>query len=120
MGGAALAAGILAISFLHYLIPLSRLHWQNAFQHLYYFPIVLAGLSFGWRGGLAAAVFAGIASLPFSIDVWNQLPNLAVEQITELPLFCAAGAFTGVLADRERRQRAHLERTTQQLTEVYR
>src|ERR1022692_849668 len=116
---AIVAAGILVVAMLHHVIPLSMLHWQNALQHLYYFPIVLAGLSFGWRGGLAAAAFATLSNLPFNIGIWNSLPNFAIEQISEVPLFCAAGAFTGVLAERERKQRADLERTTKQLTKVY-
>jgi two-component system, NtrC family, sensor histidine kinase HydH len=116
---AIVAAGILVVAMLHHVIPLSMLHWQNALQHLYYFPIVLAGLSLGWRGGLAAAAFATLSNLPFNIGIWNSLPNFAIEQISEVPLFCAAGAFTGVLAERERKQRADLERTTKQLTKVY-
>lgn len=116
---AAVAAGIAGISALHYLTPLSDMHWQNAFQHLYYLPIVLAGLSFGWRGGLAAAVLAGIANLPFDLEIWHAAPNFAIDQLSENALFCAAGAFTGVFAERGRKQRAELERTAQQLAKVY-
>ena len=117
---AAVVAGILITSGLHYLIPLSNLLWHNVFQNLYYFPIVLAAMSFGWRGGLAAAALAGLTNLPFNIEIWNTLPDFAVDQVLEVPLFFAAGAFTGVLSERERRQRANLERTTRQLTDVYR
>lgn len=116
---ATVAAGILGVSILHYVVPLSHLHWQNTLQHLYYFPIVLSGLGFGWRGGVAAALFASLSNLPFNLQIWNSFPNFAIEQMSEIPLFCAAGAFTGVLAERERRQRTDLERTTQRLTEVY-
>ena len=115
----AVVAGVLVISMLHYVTPPSMLHWHNAFQNLYYLPIVLAGRTFGWRGGLAAAVCAGLANLPFEIEIWNRLPNFAMDLMWDIPLFCAAGAFTGILAGRERRQRANLERTTQRLTEVY-
>jgi signal transduction histidine kinase len=115
----AVVAGILVVSLLHHVLSLSLLHWHNAFQHFYYFPIVLAGLSFGWRGGLAAAALASLTNLPFNLHVWSTLPNFAIDQMSEIPLFCAAGAFTGMLAERERRQRADLERTTQRLTEVY-
>lgn len=116
---ATVVGAILVVSLLHHLLPLTLLHWHNAFQHLYYFPIVLAGLSFGWRGGLAAALLASLSNLPFNLQIWSALPNFAIDQMSEIPLFCAAGAFTGVLAERERRQRVDLERTTQRLTEVY-
>jgi len=118
--GAAVIAGILTISGLHHLLPAaSGFLWHNAVQHLYYLPIVLAGLSFGWRGGLGAALFTGAVNLPFNLGVWHTLPELAIGQISEIPMFCAAGAFTGVVAERRRRQTADLERTTRQLAEVY-
>jgi hypothetical protein len=41
---AAVVAGILLVTALHLVMPVSLLHWQNAFQHLYYLPIVFAGL----------------------------------------------------------------------------
>jgi signal transduction histidine kinase len=116
---AGVAAGIIIAALLHYVVPASMLHWQNALQHLYYLPIVLAGLSFGWRGGLAAGACAGLSGLPYSLMVWTRLPNYSLDQITEIPFFCAAGVLTGILAERERKRRADLERTTQQLTEVY-
>lgn len=119
MGGVGVAAGILLISALHLAIPLSDLHWHNLFQHLYYLPIVVAALSSGWPGGLAAAALAGLSNLPHNILSLKILPNYAVDQILDIPIFCAAGVLTGVLAERGRKQRADLERTTRRLTEVY-
>lgn len=115
--GAALA--ILLISVLHLAIPLSDLHWHNVFQHLYYLPIVVAALSSGWLGGLAAGVLAGISNVPHNILSLKVLPSYAIDQILDIPIFCAAGVLTGVLAERGRKQRTDLERTTNQLTEVY-
>jgi signal transduction histidine kinase len=114
------AAGILLISAAHHAIPLSELHWHNVLQHLYYLPIVSAGLAFGWRGGLAAGILAGLSTGPHNFAALSVVPNYAVDQLLDVPLFCAAGAFTGVLAERGRKQRADLERTTSRLTEVYR
>lgn len=115
----AVLAGLVLTGSLHEVIPLSSLHSHNALQHLFYLPIVLAGLSFGWPGGLAAALLAGLADLPFNLRVWNLYPSFALDQILEVPLFCAAGVFTGLLARRERKQRADLERVTEQLGQVY-
>jgi signal transduction histidine kinase len=107
------------VTALHLVMPVSLLHWHNAFQHLYYLPIVFAGLTFGWRGGLAAAILAGLSNAPYNLVLWRTLPNYAIDQISEVPLFCAAGILAGVLAERGRKQRADLERTTERLTEVY-
>ncbi len=117
---AAVVGGILAISVLHYVTPHPLRQWHNAFQQLYYLPIFLAGLGFGWRGGLAAGLFAGLCNLPYNLLIWKDLPGDAINQLWDFPLFCAAGAVTGVLAERGRKQRADLERTTRRLTEVYR
>jgi signal transduction histidine kinase len=89
------------------------------YQHLYYLPIVFAGLSFGWIGGLAAGMLAGISNAPHNFASLGVAPSYAVDQILDVPLFCAAGVLTGVLAERGRRQRADLERTTKRLSEVY-
>jgi two-component system sensor histidine kinase HydH len=118
--GAAVLAAIVLISLLHHLTPLSLQHWHNIYQYLYYLPIAWAALSFGWRGGLATAILAGLSDLPHILVAWKALPNYAIDQVVDIPLFCAAGVFTGMLAERERKQRADLERTTRRLTEVYR
>lgn len=116
----AVVAGVLLISFLHLVTPLSLLHWHNVFQHLYYLPIVFAGLSFGWRGGVAAAILAGSSNAVHNVLSFRVLPHYAIDQMLDFPLFCMAGVLTGTLAERGRKQRADLERTTQRLTEVYR
>ena len=108
--GAAVLAAIVLISLLHHLIRLSRLHWHNIFQYLYYLPIAWAALSFGWRGGLATAILAGISDMPHIIMAWKTLPDYAIDQVVDVPLFCAAGIFTGLLAERERKQRSQQRR----------
>jgi two-component system sensor histidine kinase HydH len=113
-------AGVLLVSFLHLVTPLSMLHWHNVFQHLYYLPIIFAGLNSGWRGGLFVAFVACLSNAPHDFLSFTVLPHYAIDQVLDLPLFCATGALTGTLAERGRSQRADLERTTQRLTEVYR
>lgn len=115
----AAAGAALFVSSLHMLTPLSMLHWHNIFQHLYYLPIVFAGMASGWRGGLAVAAVACLSNLPHDLLSHRQLPYYAIDQILDFPLFCAAGILTGILSERGRRQRADLERTTERLTEVY-
>jgi hypothetical protein len=59
-------AGIALTSAGHYLTPSGLLLWHGVFQRLYYLPVVFAAITFGWVGGLAAAVAAGIAYIPTS------------------------------------------------------
>lgn len=117
---AAVTAAIVFISVLHQTMPVSLSHWHNIFQHLYYLPIVFAGLSFGWLGGLATALLAALSNAPHNWATWTTSPHYAIDQLWEIPLFCSAGLLTGVLAEQGRRQRAELQRTTTRLTEVYR
>jgi signal transduction histidine kinase len=119
MRGIAIVAAILLISAVHQVTPLVEQHWHNVIQHLYYLPIVFAGLSSGWLGGLGTAVLAGISNAPHNVVAYRTFPNYAIDQVLDVPLFCAAGILTGVLAERGRKQRADLERTTKRLSEVY-
>jgi len=116
----AIVAAILSISLLHQITPASASHWHTIFQHLCYLPVVAAALMFGWRGGLAAAILAGLSPLPYVIETWLVQPEFATDELLEIPLFCAVGVLAGVLSEREKRQRRELERTTSQLAGVYR
>ena len=116
---AAIACALL-VSFLHLVTPLSMLHWHNVFQHLYYLPIVFAGMISGWRGGLLVALIVCLSNAPHDLLSYRVLPYYAIDQVLDFPLFCAAGILTGTVAERGRRQRADLERTTERLTAVYR
>ena len=111
--------GILIASVFHYLTPHSQLLLHNLFQKLYYLPIVYAALSFGWRGGLAAAVVSTICYIPH-ILTWRHRPEYAMSQYAELILFFLVGVITGVLADQGRKRREQLEATTTKLEKVYR
>jgi signal transduction histidine kinase len=50
---------------------------------------------------------------------WKAWPIDASDQVIELSIFGAAGLIAGFLSDRERRQRFSLERTKQELENVY-
>src|SRR5689334_7463706 len=99
---AALAAGTLLISAMHnFTLPL-HVHWHNVFQVLYYVPVVLAALLFGWRAGLAMGIIAAASHLPYIILASREAPDYAIEQAIELPLLAMVGSLTGVLSDRDR------------------
>jgi signal transduction histidine kinase len=113
-------AGIALTSAGHYFTPPQFLLWHGIFQRLYYLPIVYAAISFGWRGGLAAAVFAGLLYIPHILITWAPMPHYMMEQYAEIVMFLAVGTLTGILADRERRRRVELQATAQRLSQVYR
>jgi two-component system, NtrC family, sensor histidine kinase HydH len=117
---AGVIAGTLLISVAHHTTHPSFPHWHNLFQHLYYVPTVLAALLFGWRGGFAAALLAGATHLPDILQMSQDSPDYALEQMVEIPVLCCVGLLTGIFSDRDRKHRKDIERTTNRLTEVYR
>ena len=118
--GALVLAGIALTSAGHYFTPSGLLLWHGIFQRLYYLPVVFAAITFGWAGGLAAAVAAGIAYIPHIMITWSGMHHYAMEQYAEIFMFLAVGLVTGVLSDRERKRRAELQATAQKLGHVYR
>ena len=109
----------IGISTVHYLTPDSMVQLHYLVQRLFYVPVVYAGLYFGWRGGLSAAVLAGFAYLPQILATWKLHPSYSINQCAEVALFCVAGVVAGILADRERRQKKTLQETAEQLSRVY-
>ncbi len=94
--------------------------WHNIFQRLYYLPIVFAALSFGWIGGLATASLSALLYIPHIVMAWGNNPSYTANQYAEVVVFFLVGGLTGILADRDRRQRDELQRTAEELRRVYR
>lgn len=116
---AVVVAGILSASFLHFYTPPHFILWHNLFQRLYYLPIIYAGVYFGWRGGVLTSLAVAILYIPHILISWHQMPDYAANQYAEIIVFFLVGATTGILADRERKQRQELQATTEQLSKVY-
>jgi two-component system sensor histidine kinase HydH len=100
-----------------YVTPDESEHWHYIFQRLFYFPIIVAGLSLGWRGG---AIVAAMSSLVYLLRHETLGPFDWIDRYLEATMFCLVGVLTGVLSDRERNQRESLRRTATRLEEVYR
>jgi two-component system, NtrC family, sensor histidine kinase HydH len=112
-------ASMMAATLLHYLTPPSAFLWHNLFQRLYYLPIVYAAVYFGWRGGLLVSGCSTLCYIPHIVLAWRHLPEYAVNQYAEIIVFVLVGAVTGVLSDKERKQRRELYASTTQLARVY-
>ena len=111
---------MLLITISHYITPPQFYVSHEILERLYYLPIVVAALFFGWVGGLLAAGCAGLCYLPFVFMTSHNSPQIMAGRYAELVVFLAIGALTGALSDRERRRRRELQRTTDQLSETHR
>ena len=99
-----------------YLTPDESEHWHYIIQRLFYLPIIVAGLSLGWRGG---AVVSALSSLVYLLRHETLGPFDWIDRYLEASMFCLVGVLTGVLSERERKQRESLRRTATRLEEVY-
>ncbi|MFL6415037.1 MAG: sensor histidine kinase [Bryobacteraceae bacterium] len=100
-----------------YLTPDESEHWHYILQRLFYFPIIVAGLSLGWRGG---ALVSGLSSVVYLLRHQTLGPFDWIDRYLEAAMFCLVGVLTGVLSERERKQRESLRTTARRLEEVYR
>lgn len=115
----AILAVMAAIAGLHGVTPDTMLQAHYLIQRLFYIPVIYAGLYFGWRAGLAAGIAAGLAYLPQILATHRLHPSYSINQYAEVGLFVIAGIVSGLLADRERRQKKILRETAEQLSRVY-
>lgn len=115
-----LGGSILLVSTLHFLTPIDDLLLHQIYQRLYYIPIILGSLWYGWRGGLGAAALASISYVPHIALHWqHQNYDYALNQYAEIALFFAIGSVTGWLGDQKRHERERAERINAELQNAY-
>jgi signal transduction histidine kinase len=113
-----IVGGVLLLAGAHAITPPSK-SIHNALFHLDIIPILIGGMVFGWRAVLWVAALIAVTELP---QIWRMWPHdmvYVMDQVGELSVFTVAGCVVGYLADRQRRQREELQRTTLELEKVY-
>ena len=110
---------IVGISLLHYLTPLHLPYLHDIFQRLYYLPIILAAIWFGFRGGLLCSIAVSIAYAPHILFQWGGHLTVEMEKYLEILLYNIVGGVTGLLSQRERERTLELQKTARGLEESY-
>ncbi len=103
---------VLVIGLLHYATP-SHSHWiHDVLRRLYYIPILFAAFTRGSLGGLAVALVASLTYAPHAFFVAPPVhdPGSTLNKALEIVLYNVVGLLAGVLADRESRRRAQVQR----------
>ena len=91
---------------------LARLTVGTSIEHLYYLPVVISALLFGWRGGLGL----GLCAAATLVLIAGQADaGVYLEAI----ILCVVGAGTGWFLDRERRQKRQYQNVAAKLSSVY-
>jgi len=128
---ALVAGSIVVITLLHYTIDVRAGAIHDVLLRSYYIPIVLAGLWFGARGGLLAALAVSVVFLPHAMHGWDA-PYTFIFRLIEILMYYVIGGLTGWLSSRTRlaldaekqagldRERAHegLKKKTLELFEM--
>jgi len=110
---------IVSISLLHYLTPLHLPYLHDIFQRLYYLPIILAALWYGFRGGLLCSIIVSFAYAPHIFFQWGGHLSMEMEKYLEILLYNTVGGVTGLLSQRERERTVELQVTAKGLEESY-
>jgi two-component system, NtrC family, sensor histidine kinase HydH len=112
------AGSIILISALHYHAGFTHIWLHPLLLRAYYIPVLLAGMWYGWRGGLLAAGLAALLYVPLVIWTWKE-SAYAATQYAEVGMFFVIGGLAGGLFDLERGHRVKIEETARKLSEVY-
>ncbi|MGH9606122.1 MAG: hypothetical protein ACRD3N_10545, partial [Terracidiphilus sp.] len=91
-----LLAAVGTVGILQYLTSPRLEHWLYILQRGYYVPIVLAGLSRGWRRGLMVALLSGGAFAIGTPSIWTVRRVDVLDQCLEICVFCLVGLTAGV------------------------
>jgi signal transduction histidine kinase len=111
----ALAALTAATVSFHYgfLMP-PGMHVLHAIHgRLCYIPIILGAIWFGVRGGLATAFSISALTIPYTLRIHDH--HTLIGEYTEMVFYFAIGLMTGVLIEREWRERERREALQREL-----
>lgn len=110
---------IAAVTAAHYLTGPDLHYLHDIFRRLYYIPIVLAAFLFGSRGAVAASLAVSVVYVPHAFTTFvNMDPAHGIEKALEILLYNVVGIVTGLLVDRERRQRERAETLVRSLEDT--
>ncbi len=98
-------ASVAGITLLHYLTGAHFLPYHSIYRSLYYLPIAVAAVRWGWRGGLLVSLAISALYLPHVLLLGQQMPDGLPDNLLEILAFSFVAALTGWLADAQRRER---------------
>ncbi len=104
-----------AISTLHYLTDVRMIPYHSIYRSLYYVPITVAAVRYGWRGGGLTALATAVLYFPHVVISAQLMPMDSFDDALENVLFLFVGGFTGYLADAERIQQRRAQEAATQL-----
>jgi len=107
---------VVLITLAHYTTAASHGWLHDIFRRLYYLPIVLGAFRHGLRGSLAVSLAASAAYAPHAFTrLFVHDPAGSIEKLLEILLYNLVALLSGVLVERERRERLRQKRAAREL-----
>lgn len=113
--GAAIAGGLLCITYLHYSTAPGFVGLHAVYRYFYFLPIVFAALRFGYWGGLVTALTASLVFAPHIVFKWGNFPEDSINDLLVVVVFLCVAVITGVTVDRLRAAQAAQRLTADEL-----
>lgn len=110
---------VVTIGFLHTFTPFDMLALHEIYRRVSYFPIVVAAILYGIRGGVFFAFCTSIAFIPHLHHFYHMGPSAYLAELPEIFLYFCAGIVTGAIAGREKRLRIKYQDLSRQLERSY-
>ena len=111
----AIAIMVISITILHYTTPTMLWQYHLIFMQSYFIPILVAAFRFGISGGLGTALAVSCLYLPHVMLQWGGLIEANLMRFLQIILFNVVGFVTGLLAQREMREKERFQYTAREL-----
>lgn len=105
-----MAVLIAVITYLHYSTVEDVHDLHNIYRNFYYIPVLLSALVFGLKGSLLTYASIFILYLPYLIMTWTGQLTTEANKLLHLLLQGGFAVFSGMLIDRDRKQREQLNK----------
>lgn len=110
---------VVAVGLLHSFTPTERLLLHDLYRRFSYFPIVVAAILYGVRGGLFLATCTSIAFIPHLYHFFPLGPKVYLAELPEILLYFGAGGVIGAIAGREKQVRKKYQALSKRLERSY-
>ncbi len=110
---------VVAVGLLHTFTPTDQLVLHDFYRRVSYFPIVVAAILYGIRGGVFLAACTSLAFIPHLHHFYHLGPSAYLSELPEILLYFGAGIVTGAIASREKKLRIKYQELSRQLERSY-
>lgn len=110
---------VISVGLLHTFTPTDKLVLHDLYRRISYFPIVVAAILYGIRGGVLLAACTSIAFIPHLRHFYHLGSSAYLAELPEVLLYFGAGIVTGAIAGREKKLRIRYQELSRQLERSY-